>query len=145
MMRRLLLTAFALVPLLLSGSGCATTAKKQIDDSKLGQLASSVGISTQTAQGALGSMLDLTQRRVDTGQFQQITQYIPRAQAYIDGAQQMGAYQGGVRNAADLQASFAKLGMSPEQSQKFVAAVTSYLEEAGGQQVSSLLSGALSN
>lgn len=141
MMRRLLLTAIALMPLALSGLAAAS--KPMLDQSALGKLAQSVGISSETAQAALGSMLMLTQRRVDTGQFQQVAEYIPRWSEYIDAGRQMGAFSESISTPAQLNDAFGKLGMTPEQAGKFMPAVTDYLAKAGGPEVAEIMRGAL--
>lgn len=143
MMRRLLLTVLAVMPLALSGLASASTSKPMLDESALGKLAQSVGVSSQTAQAALGSMLMLTQRRVETGQFQQVAEYIPRWSEYIDAGRQMGAFSESISTPAQLDDAFAKLGMSPEQVGKFVPAVTDYLEKVGGRETSEIMRGAL--
>jgi hypothetical protein len=143
MMRRLLLTALALMPLMLSGWATASTKSKGIDDSMLGQLSSSLGMTSQQGQGALGSMLMLAQRRLDTGQFQQIAEYIPRYADYIQGARDMGAFSESVSTPAQLDTAFSKIGMTPDQVGKFVPAVTGYLEKFGGRGVADLMTGAL--
>ena len=87
MMRRLLLTAFALLPLMLAG--CATT-KNQMDDSKIATVARDIGISTQAAYGGLGAILSLARNRLDVVQFQQIAEYIPNAERFISDAEAAG-------------------------------------------------------
>jgi len=141
MMRRLLLTAIALMPLALSG--LASASKPMLDESALGKLAQSVGISSETAQAALGSMLTLTQSRVDTGQFQRVAEYIPRWNEYIEAGRQMGAFSESISTPAQLNDAFSKLGMTPEQVGKFVPAVTDYLAKVGGGEVAEFMRGAL--
>ena len=143
MMRRLLLTAFALLPLMLSWDASASKSKPMLDESALGKLATSTGMSSETAQAALGSMLMLTQRRVDTGQFQQIAEYIPRWSEYIDAGRQMGAFSESISTPAELNDAFKKLGLTPEQVGKFVPAVTDYLQKVGGPEVAGFMRGAL--
>lgn len=140
MMRRLLLTAFALLPLVLAG--CATT-KNQMDDSKIATVARDVGISTEAAQGGLGAMLSLAQNRLDVAQFQRIAEYIPNAQKYIDGAQAAGVFQGAVTSSAQLSAAYAGLGMTPDQSAKLQTEVTSFVKSTAGPALAAPFAGAL--
>jgi hypothetical protein len=143
MMRRLLLTVLAAMPLALSGLASASTSKPMLDESALGKLAQSVGISSPTAQAALGSMLMLTQRRVETGQFQQVAGYIPRWSEYIDAGREAGAFAESISTPAELNQAFTKLGMTTEQVAKFVPAITDYLEKVGGGEVAAIMKGAL--
>jgi hypothetical protein len=114
-----------------------------LDESALGKLAQSVGISSETAQAALGSMLMLTQRRVETGQFQQVAEYIPRWSEYIDAGREAGAFSESISTPAELNEAFKKLGMTPEQVGKFEPAITDYLEKVGGREVAGYMRGAL--
>lgn len=63
MNRRLLLTVLALIPLALSG--CASTGS--LDDTKIGKLASSLGLTSEQAQAGVGAMLKLSQARSHAG------------------------------------------------------------------------------
>jgi hypothetical protein len=140
MMRRLLLTAFALLPLVLAG--CATT-KNQMDDSKIATVARDIGISTQAAQGGLGAMLSLARNRLDVGQFQQIAEYIPNADKFISGAQAAGVFQGDVTTTTQLHAAYAGLGMTPDQSAKLQTAVTDFVKSTAGPALAAPFAGAL--
>lgn len=143
MMRRLLLTVLAMMPLAVSGLASASSSKPMLDESALGKLAQSVGVSSQTAQAALGSMLMLTQRRVEIGQFQQVAEYIPRWSEYIETGRQMGAFSESISTPAQLDEAFAKLGMTSKQVGEFVPAVTGYLEKVGGRETADIMRGAL--
>jgi hypothetical protein len=143
MMRRLLLTALALMPLMLSGYATASTKDKTIDNSLLGELSTSLGITSEQGQGALGSMLSLAQNRLDIAQFQQIAKYIPRYAEYIQAARDMGLFAESINIPAQLDTAFSKIGMTPEQVGKFVPAITGYLEKFGGRGVADLMTGAL--
>ena len=131
MKRRILLIAVALIPLVLSG--CASTGA--IDDSKLGKLASSLGLSSEQAQAGVGAMLRLSEERLDPAGYSKITSVIPRADEYIALAQRLGAFQGAVANASGLSSAFGKLGISPEQAAKFIPEVTGYVSSAASPDV----------
>ena len=140
MMRRLLLTAFALLPLALAG--CATT-KNQMDDSKIATVARDIGISKQAAQGGLAAMLSLARNRLDVAQFQQIAEYIPNAEKYIFDAQAAGVFQGTVTTSEQLRAAFAGLGMTPDQSAKLQTEVTNFVKSTAGPALAAPFAGAL--
>lgn len=126
MNRRLLLTVLALIPLVLTG--CASTGS--VDDTKIGKLASSLGLTSEQAQTGVGAMLKLSQARLDPGQYGKIAAVIPRADEYMALARRLDAFQGAVPSAAGLSSAFGKLGISPEQATKFVPAVTDYVSKA---------------
>ena len=141
MMRRLLLTAFALLPLALAG--CATTTGSKMDDSKIATVARDVGISKQAAQGGLAAMLSLASNRLDVAQFQQIAEYIPNAEKYIVNAQAAGVFQGGVTSSEQLRAAYAGLGITPDQSTKLQTQVIDFVKSTAGPALAAPFAGAL--
>jgi len=126
MNRRLLLTVLAMIPLALSG--CASTGS--VDDTKIGQLASSLGLTSEQAQAGVGAMLKVSQLRIEPAEYAKIAKVIPRADEYIALASRLDAFQGATPSAAGLSSAFGKLGLSPEQATKFVPAVTDYVSRA---------------
>lgn len=139
MNRRLLLAAVAMIPFALSG--CATTST--VDDSKIGKLASSLGITSEQAQAGVGAMLSLAQERLDPAEFARIAAVVPRSNEYIALAGRLGAFQGSVANPAGLATAFGKLGISPEQGAKLVPAVTDYVSKAADPGVGQLFANAM--
>lgn len=139
MNRRILLTVFAMVPLLLSG--CASTGA--VDNSKIGKLATGLGMSTEQAQAGVGAMLKLSQARLDPAEYAKIAAVVPRADEYMALAGRLGAYQGAVPTAAGLSGAFDKLGITPEQVSKFVPAVTDYVSKAADPGVGMVLANSL--
>jgi outer membrane murein-binding lipoprotein Lpp len=128
MNRRLLLAALALIPFALSG--CASTG--MVDDSKIGKLATSLGLTTEQAQAGVGSMLSLAENRLDPAEYAKISAVVPRGNEFMALANRLGAFQGSVGNAAGLNSAFAKLGISPEQAAKLVPTVSDYVSKAAG-------------
>lgn len=139
MKRRILLIAVALIPLALSCNASAGT----IDNSKIGKLASSLGLSSDQAQAGLGSMLRLSQERLDPASYAKISSVLPRSNEYIALAKRLGAFQGVVANPSGLAAAFNKLGFSPEQASKFMTEVTSYVSSAANPEVGMLFANSL--
>lgn len=132
MYRRSMLAALALVPLLILG--CASTGGT-IDNSRIGELASSLGLTTEQAQAGAGSVLSLAQEALDPAAYAKIAAVVPRANEYIALGGRMGAFAGSVGNPAELKSAFAKLGFSPTQSDQFVATLTDYVSKAAGPDV----------
>ena len=140
MNRRLAMSALLLLPLLITA--CSTTST-MIDESKLGTLASSLGMTTQQAQGGLGSMLVIAKQRLANEDYLKIVKYIPDADEYLGVARQLSVFEQASSTATALNAAFSKLGITPEQQAKFIPAVTDYLTKAGGRDVGNLMTGAL--
>jgi len=126
MKRRILLIAVALIPLALSCTASAGT----VDNSKIGKLATSLGLSSEQAQAGLGSMLRLSQERLEPASYAKIAAVFPRSNEYIALAKRLGAFKGVVANPSGLNSAFNKLGFSPEQAAKFTTEVTGYVSSA---------------
>jgi hypothetical protein len=139
MNRRILLIAVALIPLALSG--CASTSG--IDNSKLGKLASDLGLSSEQAQAGVGAMLRLSEERLDPASYARISAAIPRADEYIALAKRLDAFKGAVPSASGLNSAFGKLGISPEQAARFVPEVTGFLSNSAGPDVGMLFANSL--
>lgn len=129
--RRFLLTLLAMIPLTLAG--CASTSG--IDNSKIGKLANSLGLTSEQAQAGVGAMLKLSEMRLDPAEYSRITSVIPRANEYMALAGRLDAFQGAAPTAAGLSAAFSKLGFSPDQAAKFVPEVTDYVSKAASRDV----------
>ena len=109
----------------------------------LGMLTSKLGVSSNQAEGGVGSMLKLAQEKLSAGDFDQVAAVIPGAQKYLDKARSLGAYSGAVGNLAGLNGALGKLGLPPETAAKFVPMVTDYVGKVGGSKVGALLKSAL--
>lgn len=143
MNRRLVVLVLALMPLLFAACSTTGTTSTLTDKSKLGTLASSLGITAQQAQGGLGSMLVVAQQRLANEDYLRIVKYIPEADQYIGVARHVSVFDQASSTADALDAAFSKLGFTPEQQGKFIAAVTDYLMKVGGREVGHLMTGAL--
>jgi hypothetical protein len=139
MRRRTLLILVALIPFALSGTALAGT----IDNSRIGKLASSLGLTSEQAQAGLGSMLKLSQERLDPAGYARIAGVIPRADEYVALARRLGAFKGAVANTSGLNSAFSKLGISPEQAAKFVPELTDYVSKAASPDVGMLFANSL--
>lgn len=143
MNRRLLMSALVLIPLLTTACSTTTTTGTMTDESKLGTLASSLGISSEQAKGALGSMLFIAQQRLANEDYLKIVKYIPEADEFTGVARQLDVFDDASSTATALNAAFSKLGIAPDKQAKFIQAVTDYLTKAGGREVGNLMTGAL--
>jgi hypothetical protein len=109
----------------------------------MGMLTSQLGVSSNQAEGGIGSMLKLAQEKLSAGDFDQVAAVIPGAQKYLDKAKSLGAYSGAIGNLAGLNGALGKLGIPPETAAKFVPMVTDFVGKAGGGKVGALLKSAL--
>ena len=136
MNRRALLAMFALVPMLLSGPVMAGD-KSPVDESKIGKLAASAGITTEQAQATVGSLLRLSQGRLETSQFDRIAEVVPKQADYMGTAERLGVFADdiGIQNVAALNAGLAKIGVTPEQVAKVASGLSGYVSKAAGAEV----------
>ena len=143
MNRRTLLALFALVPMLLSGQATADDGK--VDESKIGKLAASAGITTEQAQATVGSLLRLSQARLETSQYDQVEEVVPKQADYMAVAERLGVFEDdiGIENAAALNAGLAKIGVTPDQVAKVASELTKYIGKAAGPDVGRFFAAAI--
>ena len=135
MNRRVLLALFALVPMLLSGYATAGD-KDKVDESKIGKLAASAGITSEQAQATVGSLLRLSQGRLETSQYDQIAEVVPKQADYMAVAERLGVFEDdiGIQNVAALNAGLAKIGVKPDQVAKVASELAGYVTKAAGNE-----------
>jgi hypothetical protein len=144
MERRTLLIGLALLSLTLAENAAAQLpSMSSLSNPLLGQLTKSLGVTSDQAEGGVGSMLTLAQEKLVAGDFDKIAAVIPGAGKYMEKAKSLGAVTGPIGNALGLNSSLGKLGISPSTAAKFVPQVTKYVGKVGGKDVGALLSNAL--
>lgn len=144
MERRTLLIALSLLSLAFSGNAAAQMpSMPSLSNPLLGQLTKSLGVSSDQAQGGVGSILTLAREKLAAGDFDKIAAVIPGASKYIEKAKSLGAVAGPIGNALGLSSALGKLGISPATAAKFIPQVTQYVGMVGGKDVGALLSNAL--
>lgn len=102
-----------------------------------------LGLSTDQAEGGLGSLLSLAGENLGAVDFDKLKGMIPGAAGYIDKAKSLGALSGPLKNVEGLNTALAGLGISPDTVAKFVPVVSEYLGKLGGPQAAGLLQKAL--
>jgi hypothetical protein len=123
--------------------GCESTQSMMKSAPDLtGLLTKQLGVSEGQATGGAGSMLQLAQEKLASGEFDMIAKAIPGTQKYLDTAKQLLG-GGKVGDMSGVQSAFSKLGMKPDMVDKFKPVVTNYAGQVGGPEVKSLLEGAL--
>jgi Protein of unknown function VcgC/VcgE (DUF2780) len=140
MQRRIFVVATLLLAALLPGCESMKSAGGTPDLTSL--LTKQLGVTDSQASGGVGSMLQLAQEKLTSGQFDSVAKAIPGSQKYLDNAKKLLG-GGKVGDAGGLKSAFSKLGMSPDMVDKFKPVVTNYAGEVGGPQVKSLLESAL--
>ena len=136
MNRRALLALFALIPMLLAGPAMAGD-KEKVDESKIGKLAASAGITTEQAQATVGGLLRLSQGRLETSQYDRIAEVVPKQADYMQVAERLGVFEDdiGIENPAALNAGLAKIGVKPDQVAKVSSELAGYITKAAGHEV----------
>lgn len=105
-----------------------------------GLLQDQLGLSSDQADGSIGSLLSLANSKLSAGDFDKFAGMIPGADKYMDAAKSLGAVTGPLKSLGDLNQSLSALGISPETIEKFIPMVTDYLGKLGGPDASALLS-----
>lgn len=108
-----------------------------------GMLSDQLGVTSEQAEGGIGSMLSLASERLSTDDFEQLAGAIPGAQGYLETATRLGAVTEPLKNLTDLNAALQRLGISPDVAAQFVPTVTDLVGKVGGDQARQLLSMAL--
>jgi hypothetical protein len=91
-----------------------------------------LGITSEQADGAIGSILSFAQGKLPPADFANVAATIP-------GGADLAKAAGPIPDKAGLTAAFNKSGISPYLAQKLVPTVTQYVGQVGGPQVERLL------
>jgi uncharacterized protein VcgC/VcgE DUF2780 len=112
MRRNLLVAVMLLTAVLLPGCESMKSVTGSAPD-LTGLLTKQLGVTDTQASGGVGSLLQLAQEKLTSGQFDSVAKAIPGSQKYLDSAKQL---LGGskVGDAGGLKSAFGKLGMSPD-------------------------------
>ena len=97
-------------------------------------LGSQLGLSPSQANGGVGSILSYAQGKLPPADFDKVAATIP-------GGKDLATAAGPIADQSGLTSAFSKLGISPEQANQLIPAVTQYVSKVGGPQVGQLLGG----
>ena len=117
------------------------------------QLVAGAGVSQEQAEGGAGLLFGLVKDQLSSGDFSQVAEAVPGIDSLIDAAPGgdgggLGGLLGGVASAfgadnlgnlASLAGGFSKLDLDAGMIGKFVPIVLSFLQNQGGEGVSSLV------
>jgi hypothetical protein len=121
----------------------------------VGQLSKELGVSTDKAAGAAGSLFGIAKSKLKPEEFSQIASAVPGMESLLKAVPTQTASATGTAGALSQLAgsaagsmgaaasAFSKLGLSPEMVSKAASVLSSYVSKSGGASVASLLTGAL--
>ena len=97
-------------------------------------LTSQLGITSEQANGAIGSVLSFAQGKLPPADFDKVAATIP-------GGADLAKAAGPISDKPALNAAFNKYGITPYLAQKLIPTVTQYVGQVGGTQVGDMLGG----
>ena len=97
-------------------------------------LTSQLGITSEQADGAIGSILSFAQGKLPPADFANVAATIP-------GGADLAKAAGPISDKPALNAAFNKYGLTPYLIQKLIPTVTQYVSQVGGTQVGQMLGG----
>jgi hypothetical protein len=97
-------------------------------------LTSQLGLTPEQAKGGVGSILSYAQGKLPAADFDKVAAAIP-------GGADAAKAAGPISDQTGLTSAFSKLGISPEQANQLIPAVTQYVSKVAGPQVGQLLGG----
>ncbi|MCG7871577.1 MAG: DUF2780 domain-containing protein [Candidatus Thiodiazotropha lotti] len=123
----------------------------------LDALTSQLGVSSEQASGGAGSLFQMAQNNLSAEDFSQIASVVPGIDKMMASAQSSSKESGAATavasmlggdssagNLASLASAFGNLGMDSNMVGQFVPIVLQYLQSAGGENIMSMMKGALS-
>ena len=122
-----------------TAAGAATAAAGGLT----GLLGANLGLSSDQASGAVGSVLSLAQEKLPASDYSQVANAVPGAAGYVQKAKDLGAVSGPVGDVSGLNAAYAKLGISPTVASQVTPLISNYISKAAGPTVGGLLSSVL--
>lgn len=133
----------ALIVMTMILSGCAQMQSMGVTDPLISALTGQLNVTTDQAQGGVGSILALAKEKLSGMDFSTLTKLIPGADTYMKAAKDLGAVTGPVGDKAGLMSSFSKLGMGSDMVGKFSKVLSDFVAKAGGEPARNLLAAVL--
>jgi hypothetical protein len=135
----------------------AKTASKTPSPELVGELTKHLSITPSQATGGAGALFGLAKSHLGAADFSKIAAVVPGMNGFLKAAPSAGSHGGGLPGMSSLSSalpgkasglastaqSFQKLGLSPDMVGKFVPVLTQFVQNKGGANVASLLSGGL--
>jgi hypothetical protein len=151
MKTKLLIKALVFFSILMFGVSGSVSA----DTSKLiGQLVHTLGITQPQAEGGAGAVFNQAKNNMSAGDYSQLLSALPGIDSLIKAAPEsgglagkatsmLGSSSGSLQGLSALTDSFAKLGLSPDMTEKFVNVILDFTQSEAGQQTMTMLKNAL--
>ena len=136
-----------------SGSEAASASSEQ-SSGLLGNVMSSLGVSSKQAAGGTGALLNYAKGQLGGDSFSTISSAVPALTGLMGGSAVKKGLGGGmmaglatsaatsVMSMDAVKETFSSLGMDPAMVQQFIPLIVSYVSAQGGDTVSDLLAGA---
>ena len=143
-----------------AGQAAASAVQKTTATDLTGLLTQQLGVSQSQAEGGAGAIFQMAKSNMQDAAFSKVSSSVPGMQTLLAAApaaksvasgkglgglaSMAGAAVGGnAGNLLGLAGSFQQLGLAPDMAQKFMPIVIQYVQESGGNTVSSALQAAL--
>lgn len=135
--------AVALIVMTMMLPGCAQMQSMGVTDPLISALTGQLNVTTDQAQGGVGSILTLAKEKLSGMDFSTLTKLIPGTDTYMKAAKDLGAVTGPIGDKAGLTSSFSKLGMGSDMVGKFSKVLSDFVGKAGGEPVKNILAAML--
>jgi len=142
-MKRILPLVALGLALVLSGCSGANALSSLTSNPLVSSLTSAIpGLNATQAIGSAGSLLGLASKNMDKVDFGKLADVIPGSKDLMDQAGKLTGMSN-IANMADVSGAMSKLGLSKDQSDKMVPAMTDFVSKQGGADLAGKFAGAL--
>lgn len=133
------LFASALIMVAFLHVGCAEIQSSGVTNALTQLLTSQLGVTSNQANGGVGSILSLAKEKLPSMDFNTVTKFIPGTDGFMKAAKDLGAVTGPIGDQAGLNSAFSRLGMGQDMVPKFSQTMSDFVGKAGGDQAKNLL------
>lgn len=122
------------------GAGWSDSLMGKDLDSLLGK---QLGLTGDQSKGGIGAIFGLAKEKMTSADFDKMTSTVPGVDKYVSKAKKLGLLDKPIGNKDGLSAAFTKLGISKENADKMIPAVTDLVGIIGGEQAKTMLQSVL--
>ena len=101
------------------------------------------GLSADQAIGGAGSLLGLAKENLSADQWKKVAGAVPGADQLTKAGLDMGGISGKIGGRSGLDSSFSKMGISKDQADKMVPAMSDYMTKGGNAEAADIFKGAI--
>ena len=152
LLRKITVTCLSIITFI-AAQGIPAYSQQPASPELVGELTKGLSITPQQATGGAGTLFGLAKSRLSPTDFGKVAAAVPGMDSFLKAAPSTGggsglssltgSLPGNLGGMASAATSFQKLGLSPDMVGKFVPILTGFVQNKGGANVASLLSGAL--